>query len=339
MARNALRDQYRSMTRNGFSGEKTVLSKAEICEILHTLEEALRGAIERVTEENSGICPTYFYYEVPAVTQTSEGVLPLQLKRISLPLFLEGPTRWLRTKQPLSRKKDMVKAIRESGLYDASLRMYKLNEPLDCVSREVGRIRAFAPGWLENESVWLHMEYKYFLSLLECGMYEAFFEAFSTAAIAFLPPEQYGRSTVENSSFLVSSANSDKQSHGRGFVSRLSGSTAELLSIWNTMAFGAHPFIHDGSNLYLQFQPVIPAYLLPASGVLTATFLSEIQVFYHTAGLAALIPGTYQIRNYQLLLKNGRTVTIASCRVPSHWAEKIRTAEVRKIDVYIERVP
>lgn len=105
------------------------------------------------------------------------------------------------------------------------------------------------------------------------------------------------------------------------------------------MAFGAHPFIHDGSNLYLQFQPVIPAYLLPASGVLTATFLSEIQVFYHTAGLAALIPGTYQIRNYQLLLKNGRTVTIASCRVPSHWAEKIRTAEVRKIDVYIERVP
>lgn len=145
------------MTRNGFSGEKTVLSKAEICEILHTLEEALRGAIERVTEENSGICPTYFYYEVPAVTQTSEGVLPLQLKRILLPLFLEGPTRWLRTKQPLSRKKDMVKAIRESGLYDASLRMYKLNEPLDCVSREVGRIRAFAPGWLENESVWLHI--------------------------------------------------------------------------------------------------------------------------------------------------------------------------------------
>ena len=29
-------------------------------------------------------------------------------------------------------------------------------------------------GWLENESIWLHMEYKYLLELIRNGMYEAF---------------------------------------------------------------------------------------------------------------------------------------------------------------------
>ena len=27
---------------------------------------------------------------------------------------------------------------------------------------EVGRMMAFSPGWLENESIWLHMSYKWY---------------------------------------------------------------------------------------------------------------------------------------------------------------------------------
>lgn len=35
--------------------------------------------------------------------------------------------------------------------------------------------KPFTPGWLENESIWLHMEYKYLLELIRNGMYEEFF--------------------------------------------------------------------------------------------------------------------------------------------------------------------
>ena len=74
--------------------------------------------------------------------------------------------------------------------------MYKLNESLENVSFEVGRTRAFPRGWLENESIWVHMEYKYLLALLACGNYDRFFMDFAAMAIPFLPPETYGRSTL-----------------------------------------------------------------------------------------------------------------------------------------------
>ena len=97
---------------------------------------------------------------------------------------------------------------------------------------EIGRCRIFTPGWLENESVWLHMEYKYILELLKAGLYEEFYDNFKRVLIPFQDPRQYGRSILENSSFLVSSAFPDKRLHGNGFVARLSGSTAEFLEIW-----------------------------------------------------------------------------------------------------------
>ena len=52
------------------------------------------------------------------------------------------------------------------------------NAPLKGEPHEIGRARAFTPGWLENESIWLHMEYKYLLGLLKAGLCEAFFEEF-----------------------------------------------------------------------------------------------------------------------------------------------------------------
>ena len=53
--------------------------------------------------------------------------------------------------------------------------MYKVNASLASQSHEIGRARAFTPGWLENESIWLHMEYKYLLEVLKAGLYEEFF--------------------------------------------------------------------------------------------------------------------------------------------------------------------
>ena len=65
---------------------------------------------------------------------------------------------------------------------DSKLKMYKLNASLADLPYEVGRARAFPAGWLENESIWLHMEYKYLLALLECEMYDQFFVDFHNTA-------------------------------------------------------------------------------------------------------------------------------------------------------------
>ena len=213
--------------------------------MLNRLSGALRKSIDNVITENDGICPTYFYYQV----EPNANILEEESIRVSLPLFLEGPTRWLRTEQAPNKKQKMVAAISQSALMDPKLKMYKLNASLADVPYEVGRARAFPAGWLENESIWLHMEYKYLLALLECELYDQFFADFHNAAIPFLSPEIYKRSTLENSSFLLSSANQDVQSHGRGYVSRLSAArpssfrsgiicfSARCLSNMMTLAF------------------------------------------------------------------------------------------------------
>lgn len=126
--------------------------------------------------------------------------------------------------------------------------MYKVNEGLAGVSFEAGRAVAFTSGWLENESIWLHMEYKYLLELLKSGLYEQFAEASWNAVVPFL---NYGRSPLENVSFLASSANPDPAVWGRSFVARLSGSTAAFLQIWQLIFFGLQPFQWDGRELKL----------------------------------------------------------------------------------------
>lgn len=138
--------------------------------------------------------------------------------------------------------RQLHRRVKSSALYDRSLRMYKTNAPLESQPMEIGRLRAFTPGWLENESIFLHMEYKYLLELLRAGLYEEFFEDFRNSLVAFQDPAVYGRSPLENSSFIVSSAHPDKTLHGAGYVARLTGATAEFLSMWNIMTAGPHPF-------------------------------------------------------------------------------------------------
>ena len=330
IARNELRNQYRAQTKIGFSGVRIKISADEIFCMLNRLSVALKKSIDVAIEENGGICPTYFYYQV----ERDANILVEEPIRVSLPLFLEGPTRWLRTEQAPNKKQKMVAAISQSALMDPKLKMYKLNASLADLPYEVGRARAFPAGWLENESIWLHMEYKYLLALLECEMYDQFFADFHNAAIPFLSPEMYKRSTLENSSFLLSSANQDAQSHGRGYVSRLSGSTAEFISIWNHMLFGKTPFGCDDFGLHLRFQPAIPHYLIGEEQTITVTFLGKITVVYHMNGLTELKPGGYKIESYIL----NQHKHILGDTVPKEYAARIRGGKVNRIDVFFERV-
>ena len=254
--------------RLGIQGQEKDLSVQEIKHFLTLVIEKTRQAVDKArTEEGLG---TYFYHEVTRHEALNKGdqnkattfVRPLAFQRHTLPLFLEGYVHALRVGATPEDCQVLYQEVRQSALFDQKLRMYKVNADLSGESEEIGRTRVFPPSWLENESIWLHMEYKFILELLRNGLYKEFYDNFRHVMIPFLPPETYGRSILENSSFLVSSAHEDAALHGQGFVARLSGSTAEFLHMWLYMNIGPRPFGVDGPNgLVLRLEPVLAGWL------------------------------------------------------------------------------
>jgi hypothetical protein len=177
-----------------------------------------------------------------------------------LPLFLEGPVHLLKVHP--EQRKQIYSSVKRSQLYDRKLKMYKNCESLEEAPFEIGRIRAYANGWIENGSIYLHMEYKWLLELLRSGLHHEFYREIKNTLVPFLDPEVYGRSIFEGSSFIVSSAFPDEKLHGRGFQPRLSGNTCEMLHIWTLIVAGEKPFFMDEKGqLMLRLRPIIPDWL------------------------------------------------------------------------------
>ena len=96
------------------------------------------------------------------------------------------------------------------------------------------------------------MEYKYLLEVLKSGLYEEYYDDLHFALIPFLDAEVYGRSILENSTFIVSSVFFNKEKHGTGFVARLSGATAEFLHMLRIMNLGEKPFkMKDTKEIFM----------------------------------------------------------------------------------------
>ena len=251
----------------------------------------------------------------------------------TVPYFLEGPVRFLKLKEDetILPKKILYRNVKASDVFDRKLHMYKVNASLESASYELGRTRAFTPGWLENESVFLHMEYKYLLETLKSGLYEEFFDDFHRMAIPFLDPDMYGRSTLENSSFLASSKNPNQRIHGKGFVARLSGSTVEFISMWKRMMFGEKPFVLKDGQLTALLTPAIPAYLIGDDNTVSATFLGKTKVVYQFAEQKDYIPGKYEIVETVLNYQDGTSETISGGQISEKGAKALRNGDVCQI--------
>jgi len=212
--------------------------------------------------------------------------------------------------------------------------MYKVNVSLDGQPPDIGRARAFPRGWLENESIWLHMEYKYLLALLDASLLDEFYEDFRHVLVPFQDPARYGRSPLENSSFIVSSAHPDPSLHGRGFVARLSGSTAEFLSILHRTMAGKTPFTMRDGQLCLSFEPVLPGWLFDAENTVRFTFLGSTAVIYHnparrdTFGEYASVPAHITLEQY-----DGTIIEQAGGVIGAPYAAMVRDGLVRRITI------
>mmetsp|Transcript_3019 Transcript_3019/g.4694 ORF Transcript_3019/g.4694 Transcript_3019/m.4694 type:complete len:1200 (-) Transcript_3019:317-3916(-) len=288
-ASNTAREAYRAKAHLHFTGKMTTVPAAQLTALLDAMEKKVERGIERALGTLDGYSPTYFSYECtkyevkePSLTNPQQQVIALEFKQHPLPLFLEGPTRYMKTVSSKDTKRDVYFRTRDSDLHDDALQMYAISASLESIGPDVGRMVAFSPGWLENQSIWLHMSYKWYLELLRGGLYEEFFNEIKTGLVPFMDAEVYARSPLEAASFIVSSAFPDKNLHGQGFLARLSGSTAEFLSMWAIMFGGNTPFtLDDQDQLQLALKPVLPGWLFPEEdGEVSFTFVGVTKVTY-----------------------------------------------------------
>lgn len=330
---NDAKENYRDGIYKGVSGDTKVLPAEYLTEVLEQWHEIVRAGIDKACAMNEGICPTYFTFEVTDYEESETGIMPRDFKLQEVPLFLEGPVRYLKLDNTPEQRKTLYAQVKKSDLYDGELSMYKVNASLSEASYELGRAKAFTPGWLENESIWLHMEYKYLLELLKSDMYEEFFEDFRKTAVPFLDPDVYGRSIYENSSFIASSKNPDRSCHGKGFVARLSGSTVEFLNMWIIMMFGKNPFVVEEGELVFQPAPALPDYLLAEGSEVETVLLGETKVVYHIGEKKDYIPGKYQVGEYIFTYKDGRKIHSKESRVTGEVARDIRDGVMGEIHI------
>jgi len=358
---NDLKEEYRLKIRNGIDGAEKEINIGEIRKFLERLIEKLNKAIE-FARDKEGFLATYFYHEVTEYElleqKSKEGrphVRPLKFKKHVLPLFLEGYVHRLRVEDNLKEAQKLYQEVRQSPLFDKKLKMYKVNADISSQSEDIGRTRVFPRGWLENESIWLHMEYKFMLELLRAGLYQEFYENFKNVFIPFLKPEQYGRSILENSSFIVSSAHEDSALHGQGFVARLSGSTAEFLHMWLWMNMGRNPFSIEKGKLQLTFNPILPGWLftkkatqlqlcqadgsrqkldLPAN-TYAFNLLGSILVVYHNPNRRDTFGDKKAIiEKIQLQYPSKPPVVVSSSLLSAPYAEDVRSHKVSRIDIF-----
>jgi hypothetical protein len=335
--RSTALEAYRAATRLGFDG---ATDRFVLTELLRDMRQRLLDGIAQAEHLTGGFPPTYFIHKPCAYEPTgridAEGRPLIRITAFDvepLPAFLEGPVRRMSTMGGEEVRRLHVR-VRASALFDRKLGMYRLNASLESQPHEIGRARAFTPGWLENESIWMHMAFKYLLRILDAGLYEEFFTDLKTGLPAFLDPDTYGRSPLENSSFIASSAHPDPSIHGNGFVARLSGSTAEFLSLWVRMTAGLRPFRMDGEELVLELRPALPGWMFREDGTFAFRFLGTCDVTYHNQARQNTYTAGLQPARIRLQPRRGEAVQLDGGVIPAPYAAMVRAGQIRSLDIF-----
>ena len=355
------REKFLHRVRLGVYGRKTPIPAVAAGAFLARVLKKLDAGIA-ILSRTRPLPPTYLVHTPVAYTVRKDNagrvirnpgtghecILVTKFRRHELPLFLEGIVHACRTHPERARK--IYRRVKSSPLFDRKLGMYKLSESLARESVQIGRGATFRPGWLENETVWLHMEYKYLLELLRAGCHEEFFRDWKTMGVPNLDPKVYGRSIYENSSFISSSASDDPEMRGRGFVARLSGSTAEFLHMWVLMTIGARPIRTDNGSLSLRLAPVLPGSFftrrpreitwrgqivrIPAHSFACA-FLGKTLLLYRNPRRLDTWKNVAPSR-YTLELRDGKRVVSDGAELGDTLARIVRDSGAAKIEVQLE---
>jgi hypothetical protein len=320
------REAYRHATKLGISGKEAVLDGTFIKAFIDKCVVKCNAGIKKSLRSYKNYY-TYFINEASDFDNVGGRIVVKKFSQKPLPLFLEGFVHALKVEKDLG----IYGTVRKSGLFDKKLKMYKVNSSLKDETIEIGRAKVFAAGWLENESVFLHMEYKYLLEILKAGMYKEFFSDMKDALIPFTDPAVYKRSIFENSSFIASSAHPDPNIHGRGYVARLSGGAAEFLDMWIIMTTGKNMFqLDQKGNLTFRLAPILPAWLFKKTHF-SFKLLGSIDVTYINEKKKDTFAGL-KVASYKLKFEN-KEIELKTPILEEKYALLIRERKVKKIIV------
>jgi len=331
------KDSYRQKIKPGVSGAESEIATAKLVTILETALRKIDHGIAKAFNKKAGVYNGYFIHEVTEYKDLTDSyVYPTKFVQKPLPLFLEANVHAMKVSDSKKQAQELYTALKNSPLYDKTLKMYKVTESLKSCPEEIGRSRVFPSGWLENESIWLHMEYKYLLELLKKELFEEFYAELKNTLIPFQNPARYGRSILENSSFIVSSAFPNKELHGNGFVARLSGSTAEFIQIWLIMNAGLRPFsLNNKNELEVTFKPSLAGWLFDKkTKSYSFTFLGKTMITYinpslkNTFGMRAA-----QIKTISFDDASGKQIRLQNPLIPAPYAEQIRQGLIKEITI------
>ncbi|MEX2322403.1 MAG: hypothetical protein WEA29_01365 [Acidimicrobiia bacterium] len=350
---NGLKERYRSAVMLGVDGARRFLPPDRMADFLERAIARVRSALggEHGEIAAAGVPHTYFVNEVTAWTETDDGPQPTSVEARPMGLFLEGAVHWLR--EFPEDAATMYAAVRSSALYDKPLGMYRISTPGRPEDAEAGRaVAAYPPGWLENGSVYTHMEYKYLLEVLRSGLHREFWDDARHALIPFLDPATYGRSPLEGVSFIVSSLHPDPAEHGRGYQPRLSGVTAEFLHIWMLATVGRRPFRLVEGSLRFGVEPALPGDLFTTeaitrrvtsrdgsistvkfpAGVVATRILGDVFLVLSNPGRADTYgKGAARVAGYRLDHRDGSTTEIDGPEVGAPHAEAVRRRSVHTV--------
>lgn len=327
------REIFRDKVKDSVLGTTQSVKISYINTLLDKMQKVITKGINKAKKLHNGIIPSYIIYDVNEYELTGKtnhlGHKTVNVKSFTLtkvPLFLEATARSYKVNNKISLKKDYYK-IKETNLYDKTLKIYKTCENIDDASFEIGRIHAFTKGWLERESNFVHMTYKYLLGILKKGWYKEFYKECETNMMYNLNPKVYGRSPIENSSFIVPTCNPDPSKHGQGFFARLTGANAEFLDMLNIMMFGEKLFIMNNNLLQLNLDPKLHKSFFKKDGTFTFRLLNKTKVTYYNSNHI----NAYERKSLKYVIDN-----VEYDIVNGDLAHKVRNGEIKEIHVYID---
>ena len=323
---NMAKDAYLASAYDGFSGWLSKAAHSKVKSFLALAEAKLENGMARAKSIAGGWLPTYLTFDVKTYEETDDGyIFPTSFEPRALPHFAEGVVKGLAVGDTASYEQ-----AKRSELYDKTLGLFKTSEPLDDETLEIGRIRSFPAGWLERESCFLHMSYKMLLALLEAGLYDEFYNQIKTGLVPFMAAERYGRSILENSSFIVTSNHGDSTKWGKGYQARLTGANAETLSMWRTMMGAERPFTTENGTLKFELAPKLHKDFF-VNGRASFTLFGTTKITYINRSGKNTWDGV-KVAKYTLIGEQ----TVQTDNVCGALAENVRGGKYKQIEVELQ---
>ncbi len=315
-----------------FNSNKKVSIK-ESLDLLSEMKSVLEKGVLEAKKLGGGIIPSYIINNVSKFEITNKVnhlgykiVKPLEFTQELIPYFLEASARMAKLGPKFFNESD-YRLIYESDLRDQKLGFYKTCADIEDAPFEIGRVHAFTKGWLERECNFLHMGYKYLLGLLKAGLYVDFYSEMKVNFVYNMDPYVYGRSPIENSSFIVPTCNPNKRMHGQGQFARLTGANAEILDMFYLMFLGEKAFSYDEGELKFSPSPRLSKEFFDKNDEVSYPLFSKCIITIHNPNRVDL----YNHHKYSFIVEGKKYDEIKG-----DLALKLREGKISKLTIEVE---